>query len=392
MLFVMPIRSFKLLAVGATLLVPAVACHSDSAAAAAEVRPPARATGDTLILAANDPQAAALHAVEVSSPTARTIALNGRLAWNEDATGRVFVPFAGRVTRITANVGETVRPGAELAAIASPDFGQAQADSRRARTDAALAERTLARQRDLLQHGIVAQKEVDAAEADVQRARAEDDRARARLALYGADSSSGAQVYVLRAPVSGVVVERNVNPGQEVRPDQMLASAPQLFAPLFVITDPARLWVILDVPERDTPALRAGQSITLHAGALAGQTFRATIVTTTGAIDPVSRTMKVRGVVDNPTGVLRAEMLVSADAAVPGPGDISIPVASVILQGERHVVFVEQARGRYARREITVGAERDGMLPVLSGLRAGERVVTSTPLLLQQLYDNARRS
>jgi cobalt-zinc-cadmium efflux system membrane fusion protein len=392
MLFVMPTRSLKLLSCGTALLISSAACHSDSAAAAAEVRPPARVQGDTLILAANDPQAVSLHSVLVSAPTARTIPLNGRLAWSEDATARVFVPFAGRVTRITATVGETVRPGAELAAIASPDYGQAQADARRARTDAALAERTLSRQRDLLQHGIVAQKEVDAAEADLQRARAEDDRARARLALYGGDSASSAQVYTLRAPVSGVVVERNVNPGQEVRPDQMLASAPQLFAPLFVITDPARLWVILDVPERDTPSLRPGQPITLHARALADQTFNATIATTTGAIDPVSRTMKVRAVVNNPTGVLRAEMLVSADAAVAGPGDISVPVSSVILQGERHVVFVEQAHGKYARREVTVGAERNGMMPVVSGLRAGDRVVTTTPLLLQQLYDNARRT
>src|SRR5205807_6675935 len=118
--------------------------------------------------------------------------------------------------------------------------GQAQADARRAATDLALAERTLARQVDLLQHGVVARKEVEQAEADVARARADHQRAKVRLELYGGDTALVDQLLPLETPLGGRIVDRSITPGQEVRPDQMLANAPQLVAPLFVVTDPSR--------------------------------------------------------------------------------------------------------------------------------------------------------
>src|SRR2546422_119484 len=159
------------------------------------------------------------------------------------------------VVKVTADAGQPVQPGDVLATIASPDFGQAQADARRAVTDLAFAQQTLARLADLLYHGVVAQKDVEAAQADVARARGEQQRAEARLALYGGDSTSVNQVFPLKTPLGGVVVERNLSPGQEVRPDQMLANAPSLFAPLFVVSDPAQLWVELDLAERDVSAV-----------------------------------------------------------------------------------------------------------------------------------------
>jgi membrane fusion protein, heavy metal efflux system len=210
-----------------------------------------RVEGQRLILPPKSSQLASLSTTPVSEAGPDSVRLPGRLAWDEDATVRVFSPFAGRVVSVQTDAGRDVHANDVLALIAAPDFGQAQADARRAATDLALAERTATRTRDLFQHGVVAQKDVDAAEADLSRARAEQQRAQARLALYGTDSTTTNQVFPLRTPLAGTVVERTITPGQEVRPDQMLANAAPLFAPLFVVTDPSRLWVVLDLPEAD---------------------------------------------------------------------------------------------------------------------------------------------
>jgi len=354
--------------------------------------PEARVVGARLELAANSPHLPALTTAPAVADSSSAISLNGRLTWDEDATVRVFSPFAGRVMRVLADQGRRVATGEQLAVIAAPDFGQAQADARRASTDLGLAERTLARQRDLLAHGVVAQKDVEAAEADVARAHAEHERAIARLSSYSDETTSVDQSFALRAPLGGEIVERNITPGQEVRPDQMLANAPQLFAPLFVITNPARLWVLLDVPEEDLRLVHQGAPITLHAQSWPHRVFGGRVTLVAGALDPNTRTLKVRGVVDNEDGSLKGEMLVTVDLAQPAVAPAAVPEAAVLLNGDAHFVFVEQGRGRYERRAVVVGSAHEGVVPVLSGLRTGERVVVGSALLLEQLFQTAARS
>lgn len=376
----------------AALVALLVGCRRTSGSEAGESPPAARAEGQRLILDSASPQLAALATAPVTEAAPLAVRMTGRLVWNEDVTVRIFSPFAGRVLGVQLDVGRRVAPGDVLATIAAPDFGQAQADARRAAADLALAERTLTRLRDLLQHGVVAQKDVDAADADLSRARAEQQRATARLQLYGGDSTSVTQVFPLKTPLGGTVVERNINPGQEVRPDQMLANAPQLFAPLFVVTDPTRLWIQLDLSERDVSELRPGAPLDVRAQAWPDRSLRGTVVLVSGAVDPVTRTVKVRGAIENPGGQLKAEMLATATTIGARRAGIEVPTAAVLLEGDAHVVFVEEARGRYRRCQVQVGTEQNGFVPVTGDLRPGQQVVTGGSLLLEQLFQLASTS
>jgi len=372
-----------------------VGCRKSSAAShdvevAADGSSP-RVDGSVLILKPNDPQIVALSTALAVPAAAESVSVPGRLTWDEDVTVRVFSPFAGRVARVTADIGKRVRPEQTLALIASPDFGQAQADARRSATDLALDERNAARTRDLLDHGVAAQKDLEAAEAEVARARAEYQRTQTRLALYGAhDASTIDQVFALRAPIGGVVVERSVTPGQEVRPDQMLASAPQLFAPLFVVTDPTRLWVVMDLPERDLPLVTPGSVIETRVNAWPDRVFPGRVTLVSGSVDPSTRTVKARGALLNTQGLLKAEMLVTVSLAAPARGAVAVPSAAVLLQGNDHVVFVDEGKGRLRRTPVTIGAERRGIVPVLSGLAPGERIVTNGSLLFEQLFQQTK--
>src|SRR5262249_29948231 len=183
-----------------------------------------------------------------------------------------------------------------------PDFGQAQADANRAATDLAVAERTLERVELLFAHGAAPKKELDAAQADRARARVESERARSRLALLGGRLGEIDQLYALRSPLAGVVVDRALNPGLEVRTDSP--------TPPFTISDPRHLWVYLDVNERDVAHVRPGMVFTLASAAYPGRTFSGTVDVVGDTLDPATRTVKARGSVGNPDRLLKAEMYV----------------------------------------------------------------------------------
>src|SRR5882672_9232404 len=116
--------------------------------------------GDKIMIPPNSPQASAV-VVEAAEPrTTATTHFLGRLVWNGDSTVRVFSPVAGRVLQITAQPGQSISAGSALAKISSPDFGQAQADARKARADYHSAERILHRLEELHEHGAAAQKDL----------------------------------------------------------------------------------------------------------------------------------------------------------------------------------------------------------------------------------------
>ena len=334
---------------------------------------------------AGHPQLKLLPLTTAEPARALQIELPARLVWNEERTQRIYPSFAGRVTAIRADVGQRVSAGSPLAVLASPDFGQAQSDTSRAETDERLASRNLQRQRELFEAGIVARKELELAEAELERARAEANRARARTSLYG--SSAGVnQELLLRASLAGNVVERNLNPGQELRPDQAGPGAP----PLFVISDPSTLWVQIDVRDHEIALVRPGQKFSLRVPVLAGQSFEGVVVASADFIDPQTRTIKVRARVPNPQGLLKAEMLGTAGFERRFAGGVVIPASASLLQGAQHWVFVQTRPGEFERRRVEISYEGTRDVVISSGLAAGELVVSENALLLARQFRLAR--
>src|SRR5882672_85130 len=264
-----------------------------------------KVTGDTVLLATNSPQLAALTVESVASQQPAFVPLTGRLVWDEDATVRVFTPFAGIVRKLFVEVNQPLSKGMPLAEIQSADFAQAQAEARKAASDFRRAERTLLRVRDLAEHGAAPHKDLESAEADLASAQAEKDRTETRLAIYGATPTATEPSFLLPSPLGGILVEKNVTPGQEVRPDQMLANTPQFTAPLFTVTDPSRLWIHIDATEIDLPHLKPGREFTFSSRAFPGQTFTGQVAIVSEFIDAATRTIKVRGTVDNARRLLK---------------------------------------------------------------------------------------
>ena len=346
-----------------------------------------KVTGEKISFPVDSPQLASLEVAPAELRAPARTQLSGRLIWNDDVTVRVFTPFAGRVRKIVADLGQSVEKNAPLAEVESPDFGQAQADARKAASDLKLAERNLSRLRELFAHGAAAQKDVEAAEAAQAQAEAEHARAVSKLAAYGTNADSLDEVFVLQTPLAGVVVEKNTSAGQEIRPDQMLANMPEITAPLFVISDPTRLWLQIDATEVDLPHLQPGNEFTFTSRAFPEQTFTGRVEKVAAFLDQNTRTIKVRGSVDNARHQLKAEMFVNVTLPGGAASALSVPAVAVFLKGEKHFVFVEATPGQFTRQEVAIGSEQDGRVLILNGLQAGQQVVTVGCVLLQQLME-----
>lgn len=317
-----------------------------------------------------------------AEPVAKVVAqLPARLVWDESRTQRIYPAFAGRVSAIRADVGQAVQPGAVLAELASPDFALAQADTAKAEGDAVLAAKALARQRELLGLGIAALKDVEQAEADDARARAEMARASAHTRMYGGGSRVNQQL-ALTAGIRGVVVERNLNPGQELRPDQFAPGTP----PLFTISDPSSLWVLVDAREADVNVLRSGARFAFQVAALPGQTFEARVTAAADVIDPGTRTIKIRGEVANPERRLKAEMLGAALVEQPYQSGVRVPASAVMLTGAEHQAVVQVKPGVFERRRVDMVDEGARDVVLTRGVQPGEMVVSGNALLLLRQF------
>lgn len=348
---------------------------------AAPPRPPlpgVQITGDTIAFPQDSPQLSTLRLVATVPERESVVRINGRLAWDERRTSRVHVPMPGRVVDVRAEAGARVQRGEVLALVSSPEYGQTQAEARRAGTELEFAERALARARELHQAGVIPLKELQAVQAEEQRARAERERTAARERLYGSARSID-QLYRVTAPLPGIVVERRVTVGQEVRPEQAAE------APLFVVTDPTRLWVMLDVPESLSGEIAVGEALKVTVPALPGDAFSARIEYVADAIDPATRTVRARAALDNRERKLKGEMYVTADVEIPPSFAMRVPGNALFLLDDRYYAFVEDAPGTYTRRAVQAEQASLGNMRVLTGLAAGERVVSDGALLLQQL-------
>lgn len=343
---------------------------------------PAISTSNTSVLFAARPKGIRTEVIEDVASMA--LSLPGRLTWDEDHTVRVYTPFTGRVLHALVQVGESVKAGQPLAELASPDFGQAQADARKAAADMKLAQQTFNRSQELNSVGVVALKDLQQAQADLYRAEAENSRAQTRLKQVGASHDEN---FVLKAPIGGVVVDKSINPGQELRPDQG-------GAPLFIITDPSHLWVWIDAPESEIPRLQSvtlGAKFNITSAAYPEESFVGQLIQTADFIDPASRTFKLRGSVENPQRLLKTEMFVTATFPISPPSNNvlqqTVATSAVILIGERRYIFVQDNDKQFTRVEVHVLREQAGRTTV-TGLPAGKNIVVEGNLYLQQLLTN----
>ncbi|TMA26043.1 MAG: efflux RND transporter periplasmic adaptor subunit [Deltaproteobacteria bacterium] len=317
---------------------------------------------------------------------ADVLTVGGRLAFDDLRVTHVFPPVSGRITRLLAAPGQHVKKGSPLAIILSADLGSAFSDELKAKADLIAAEHELKRQREMFEVHATAERDLQIAEDNHNRAKAEYQRATEKTRLLRAGAlNSVTQEFVLRSPMEGDVIARNANPGLEVQGQYTAGgSVPELFT-VGSIDD---LWLLGDVYEADLPFVRVGAEVQLRVSAHPGRNFRGRVDWISDTLDPVLRTAKVRCVLKNEEGLLRPEMYEVVTIAAPARRAVTVPRDALLRLGDEIDVFVEQPRtndGRVTfRRRAVVANERfpGDEVPVLAGLQPGERVAARGSIFL----------
>lgn len=374
---IQPAKIIGLLAMAAAV---AVAVHfiRASQASPAAVTAPAASTAPAGVLhfADNAPQLASLKiGVAELVPLPVSEPVNGRIAYDENLTARVSSPIAGRVVSLGAEPGDSVARGAVLAVIDAPDLATAQADFSKAQADEAHKRLGFERAKLLFDGEVLARKDYESAEADYRQAAAETRRAGARLKSLNA-TAQGDGYFQLRSPIAGLLADKQINPGLEVRPD--------LPNPLFVVTDLRHLWVLADVPERAAATIHAGDKVTVETDAWPGLHFAAQVDRVGLALDPGTRRIQIRCVIDNPDLKLKPEMFARV-AFLAGDGGfkaVPLPNTSLFVEGMADFIFVETKPGTFVKRQVKVALRGRDTSFVDQGLKGGERVVTEGAFLL----------
>lgn len=311
-------------------------------------------------------------------------AATGRVTFNEDRVSRVASPLNGRILELLVQPGDRVKKGQPLMVIASPDAQGAIADLIAAEADLSVARKNLERTRRLYADQAVPQKDVLQAEGDFTKAEAAVDRARGKLEVLGIDPRQKTARFTLRAPIDGTCVERPATAGMEVRADAG--------APLLTIADLGSLWVLADVYERDLGQVATGQAAAIRVPAYPSESFTGKVSHVGDLVDPQTRTVKLRVVVDNKEGRLKPEMfakvMLSAAQVQGAPKILIVPAEAVLSDGEASAVIVARDGGRFQKRTIEVGAEQDGKVRILAGLSPGEKVVVEGALFIKAEIDD----
>ena len=314
------------------------------------------------------------------------VVTSGKVTFDDLRVAHIFSPVTGRVSRILADPGARVKKGAPLVAIQSPDVGNAFADLGKAEAELTAAQHDFQRQKELYEAHASSQKDFEAAQDGYSKAKAEIERARQKARLFrGGGADAVTQEFVLRAPIEGEVIARNVNPGAEVQGQYSGGTA----AELYTIGELDRVWVIADVFEMDLARLKKGATVTIRVVAYPDEVFTGVVDWISDLLDPTSRTARVRCEVENPKRQLKPEMYATVTIARARACEaLAVPINAILRLSDQTIVFVEQGRTpdgrlRFVRRLVSAGDdEGTSMVPIAHGLQAGERVVTSGAILL----------
>jgi membrane fusion protein, heavy metal efflux system len=314
----------------------------------------------------------------------QVLGASGRIVFDDQRVTHVFSPVNGRVARLVAQPGQRVRQGDPLAVFESPDLGSAASDYSKAEAALAQADREYQRQQELFAAHASAERDLEAAQASRRQAKAELERAAEKARMLGGRAQTVSQRFVLRSPIAGEVIARAANPGVEVQGQYSGGTAVELFT----VGELDRVWALADVFEVDLARVRVGSPAEVEVVAWPGRRFLGRIDWISGAVDPATRTAKVRVAIDNADRALKPEMYATVAITAPGHRALALPRTAVLRQGEQTVVF--RAAGtspggelRFERRPVKVDDEgSDALVAVLSGLEPGDRVVTAGGILL----------
>jgi cobalt-zinc-cadmium efflux system membrane fusion protein len=303
------------------------------------------------------------------------------VAYNGFRTTPVITQVSGPVIRVVVVPGQHVHQGEPMLYVSSPDYSQLRTNYLKAKDAYALAQKAYARAKDLYDHKAIAEQTLEqAASAEVQ-AGGDLAATQAALKVLGiTDPDALVQAppsfeVPVKAPISGLVVEQDVAVGQLIQPGTTQC---------FMISDTSTVWVLVNVYQKDLPYVRVGDAVTIQTESYP-DVFHGRIAYVAASLDPNTRTLQARIETSNPGEKLKKDMYVVASVNAGTMSDaIALPDAAILRDNENQpFVYAETSANQFGRRTVTLGESLNGQTQIISGLKAGDKVIGDGSLFLQ---------
>jgi len=303
---------------------------------------------------------------------------------NGERVAKISARTSGRLVKIAASQGDAVKNGQTLAWFDSPELGQARADYAKAKGRVDLARKNLQREETLFEKKISPEKDMIRARQELSEAEADFTFAHEKFHLLGIDidqfekkhESDQHPLIAVTSPIGGSIIERAATQGEVVGPDKML----------FTVADLSRLWVILDIYEKDLGRVKAGTAAKVSTTAYPDRNFRGVISHIGEVMDEKTRTVKARVVVENTNRILKPGMFATVTIDVKGEQTkkaILLPEEAVLMDGQERFVFIRTGPETFEKKEIKPGKIFGKQVEVVEGLAAGDQVVVQGAFTLK---------
>lgn len=324
---------------------------------------PPFAPGDTLQISAEKQRLIGIRysTAELASGE-RTLRTTGKIAVDETRMARVHSRVEGWIDEVFVDfIGKAVEKGARMLTLYSPEMLATQ------------QEYVLALKSKEIMKSSALHTAMEHADSLLEAARRRLelwDLSEAQIEELGR-SRKPVRNITLFAPAGGYVISRNAFPKQRVTPE----------TELYAIADLSKVWIVADVFQSEAGSVRIGQAATVTIP-FSGRALRAVVSYILPQVDPETRTLKVRLDAANPDIALKPDMFVDVEFRTATPRRVTVPAEAVLDTGLRQTVFVDHGDGSLETRQVETGERIGGRVEIRSGLKAGERVVTSGNFLL----------
>ena len=302
-----------------------------------------------------------------------SISLSGKIEANEDKWVKVYPVVGGVVEEMKINLGDYVTKGQTLAVIRSSDIADYQGQLSFAQSTVKIAEKGLSAAKDMLAGGLATDKDVIAAETDLEKAKADLKRIQQTNAIYGSKPNA---MQTITAPISGYVIEKNVTDKMQYKVDGS--------QPFFVIANLEEVWVMANVFESDIAKIKVGYDADIKLIAYPDQVFTGKVDRIFSILDPQSRVMKVRVKIPNRDNLLKPEMFAQININYDdGANKIpAIPAQAIIFDKNKNYVMVYKDACNVETREVEIYETIGDTAYIKNGLKEGEKIITKYQLLV----------
>lgn len=305
-------------------------------------------------------------------PEEDRIELNGRIAAAADRMADIYAIVGGQVLSVEAELGDRVTKGQTLAVIRSSEVAQFESELTDARSDLRLAEKNMQVQQDMFASKLISERELVQAQQELEKARAQLQRIEETFAIY---HFRGGSIYEVKAPISGYVIDKNVN-----RDVVLPAGQNQR---IFSIAELDQVWVLADVYESDIARVKEGLNAEIRTLSYSDKVFPGTVDKIFNILDPRTRTMRVRVKLANPDVLLKPEMIARVSLAFQGERNYaSVPAGALISDNGRQFVMVYKDRAHIETRPVVPYRTTGPLTWISDGLKPGEVVISRGQLFV----------